>query len=176
MINFDMLLFEKIFDSFNLEVEPEISELDDIDAVFDLKVLYEKLTLKIAIEESIKLWNFLSQDGRRTKEDYFDTEDAAKILNAGCFLCEYTKIEWLKSEIKEYKNMCRVAGCPLDKPHLCKFNFPGSAFNIWMKNNSGSDSSLKDRLLLRRAAAREILKALKKALEELDETDEKDEV
>ena len=79
MINFDMSLFEKIFDSFNLEVEPEISELDEIASVFVLKVLYK-----------------------------------------------------------------------------------GSSFSRWFENTNKKE---------REQAAREILKALKKALEELDEKD-----
>ena len=132
---------------------------------FNPEVLKGELTLKVAIEESIKLWSFLSEDGNRTKEDYFDIEDADEILNAGCFLCEFVKrISPVESNMKV---ACTVYNCPLKEIHLCGFAAGGSSFSRWFDNTNKKE---------REQAAREILKALKKALKKLKETDEKDEV
>ena len=130
---------------------------------FNPEILEGELTLKVAIEESIKLWTFLAEDGDRTKENYYDVnyiEEINSIINSGCFLCEYVK------RLKPVKNYmsesCKKYNCPLEPKHLCHFAERDSAFSRWY------DSSNKGE---REQAAGEILEALKKALGELDERD-----
>lgn len=69
----------------------------------------ENLNELSATIETIKLWKFLSEDGDRSKVEYFNvpTSQLDGIIRAGCFYCEYYQIKNIMNTVKNIQNRMR---------------------------------------------------------------------
>lgn len=133
------------------------------------------LTELQAVEKSIRMWEFLSGDGRREKDDFFCSESNLYHRPlSGCYLCEYyIRIKAQKLERRKWTNaddtprICRETGCPLAEPSLCHFGRYGSAFDRWMSNSIETQD---ERQLRRREDdAYIILEAIRKYYKKMQE-------
>ena len=131
--------------------------------MFNPDVLKDKLTLKDAVVESIKLWSYLSQNEKNTKEEYLGLL-SDEILSA-CFLCEYVKQLQKDNHMTcNFRKCCHIFNCPLKDDTLCGFGRSESAFAIWMNRSSRSAETSKK-------AARKIVRALKSFLKDMNKFD-----
>lgn len=126
--------------------------------IFNPEITEKKLTLRIAIEESIELWQWLADNPECSKLEYFGRYYDYYWSN--CFLCQYVKDLKTENNVEgRLLRSCRLFNCPLKSKTLCGFSAKGSAFNNWFNAeelSAGTHEALK------------IVRALKKILHQIN--------
>ena len=131
--------------------------------MFNPDVLKDKLTLRDAVVESIKLWSYLSKNEENTKKEYFGI--LSDEILSDCFLCEYVKQSQRDNNMKcNFRKCCHIFNCPLKDDTLCGFGKNESAFIRWLNRSNRSAEE-------RKKAARKIVRALKSFLKYIDKFD-----
>lgn len=97
----------------------------------------KELTELTAIIETIKMWSFFSENGNKTKEDYFCNPCYTSIVLSGCFLCEYyiKKCVWLENpDLPKKEKVCSLFNCPLKSTLFCAMGDNYSVYHKWVSS------------------------------------------
>lgn len=124
-----------------------------------------------AVIESIKMWRFLAEDGKRTKDQYFEQFGiTGNQVTAKCFLCEYYFHTKAQERVTRYPHkdmraaeLCVVLRCCLSPDKLCHFAAEGSSFSVWYE----TDNETETEICRRQSAAEKILSAIEKRYKQL---------